>query len=485
MALLAGGVAACGSVVFPGEWRRALALDLAAAAIGVVAGLILASMLAFRGDDWVGPVCIGLGCAGVARFAVTGRASRVLASWPVRVLVVCLAGWALLFDVGPLGYILLPAMQSMRAQFLLAGVPVALAGALLAAGALWLGSAFAGGSAGRGNVVVNLGVVGAAVVAVFVAAVVVVAVWPSGLRTGLRLARQSPMAVVWSPDGTTLAVRGNDKVSLYDATTLRLKAGPWSSGPGIGVAWSPDGKTLAAATGQSVDLWDVERATKTAELLVDGNSWLVAWSPDGRKLCVSSSVGKVEFWSVAGRRRLAEFKTLTADATAIAWRPKADLLVAGDDVSAISSFASTSWESGTVVRSPFAAESMTKFSGGVDSMAWSPDGKLLAVGSESDLYVLDGDTGSKRASFSGPHEGYPLSWSADGTTIATADFFGIELYDVASGAFQEVPLPWGVHPDGFAWGPEGKVAAVYSSSFALEQTWSSVVWIWDLTDAVK
>ena len=59
-------------------------------------------------------------------------------------------------------------------------------------------------------------------------------------------------AIAWSPDGTTVATGGHDKVlRFWDSTTGAPKGLPRIMGSHVGlIAYSPDGRTIAVATGR-------------------------------------------------------------------------------------------------------------------------------------------------------------------------------------------------------------------------------------------
>ncbi len=102
--------------------------------------------------------------------------------------------------------------------------------------------------------------------------------------------RRSLSQLVYSPDGSRLAV-GSDKglVEMIDTTDGKTQA-TWSTGTAktITIAWSPDGKRLAVADRESMlRLYDADSQKLTA-------SWkaplpfpeALAWSPDGKTLAI-------------------------------------------------------------------------------------------------------------------------------------------------------------------------------------------------------
>ncbi len=85
--------------------------------------------------------------------------------------------------------------------------------------------------------------------------------------------------------------------------------------------------------------------------------------------------------------------------------------------------------------------------GAIASLAWSPDGRRIAVGGAApEVNVYDAETGERVAQCQGHTAGiYTLAFSPDSSALAAAGFDGtVRLYDVASGklnkAFAPVPL---------------------------------------------
>jgi WD40 repeat protein len=121
-----------------------------------------------------------------------------------------------------------------------------------------------------------------------------------------KFVRGATSQLVWSPDGSTLAVGGGfayvpqsdlTGVWLYNLDQLQDKPHlleiDYQGHSGLSaasVAFSPDGRLLAAgATDYTVRLWDVESGEQIAVLPVHGDIVdAVAFSPDGKLLASGS-----------------------------------------------------------------------------------------------------------------------------------------------------------------------------------------------------
>jgi WD40 repeat protein len=84
--------------------------------------------------------------------------------------------------------------------------------------------------------------------------------------------------------------------------------------------------------------------------------------------------------------------------------------------------------------------------GAIFALAWSPDGKRIAVaGAAPEVNVYDSETGARVAACTGHTAGiYTVAFSPDSATLATGGFDGkVRLYDAGSGQLKKafVPVP--------------------------------------------
>ena len=131
------------------------------------------------------------------------------------------------------------------------------------------------------------------------------AVWNSttGRRT-LPLAFRDPhgvYGVVFSPDGTRLAIRDGGLVHVIDSVTreeLVTLAG--HAGGVLGVAFSRDGSRLATGgTDGTARIWNASSGAQLLQLEGhEGTVALVDFSPDGTRLLTGGSDGTARVWDV-------------------------------------------------------------------------------------------------------------------------------------------------------------------------------------------
>ena len=239
-------------------------------------------------------------------------------------------------------------------------------------------------------------------------------------------------SVAFSPDGRTLAAGSTDKtVHLWDVSDPAhpVTLGKPLTGPAKGVysvAFSPDGRTLAAGSQDNkVWLWKVATPARPRPdgSLTGATDWVnaVAFSPDGRSLAAGSSDDRVLVWNVATGALTATMPQ-PQPVTSLAW-DGAGHLVAGDADGMV-----RNWNLPTPVLAA---------GGPVNSVAYSPGSRLLAVGGDSGLQVWNPATRRQLAAAPGP-----------AGTIVNAVAFSPVGTSLAAGYGDGMIQLWRVAPDG-------------------------------------
>jgi WD40 repeat protein len=254
------------------------------------------------------------------------------------------------------------------------------------------------------------------------------------------------LSVAFSPDGKSLATGSEDKtIKLWDlssGTELRTLTG--HSDRIYSLAFSPDGKTLASGAGDgTIKLWDVTNGTELRTLLEhSGEVFSLAFSPDGKTLASGAGDGTIKLWDVTNRT---ELHTLTGHSSAVesvVFSPDGKTLASGSGrtlghinedktLKLLKDKTIKLWDvsSGTELRT------FTGHSSGVLSVAFSPDGKTLASGSEDHTIKLWEVESGRERTLSG-HTGWvhSVAFSPDGKTLASGSGdTKIKLWDVQSG----------------------------------------------------
>jgi len=239
----------------------------------------------------------------------------------------------------------------------------------------------------------------------------------------------------FSPDGTHLAIAGNDEaIRIWDLTSLpsepKLENRIDIAGVVLdGMFYSPDGVRLAAG-GQDgyVRVWEA-RSGELQLILAGqaGSSWPLAFSRDQKRLYTSSGLSIME-WDISPGREL-----LTLP-------------------------------------------------GRIGSMPFSPDGKRLAlIGADHTISIVDSQTGAVIVPPWQAHTDWieEVVWSPNGLRLATCSGYfnyikndnSARIWEAATGGLvKDLSVDWGFTT--LAWSPD-------SSRLAASNFYSSTAFIWD------
>ena len=289
-----------------------------------------------------------------------------------------------------------------------------------------------------------------------------------------------------SPDGETLAVLRTEhsRILFYSTMTDRLVD---SLDPGLdrsfGLAWSPDGNQIAVSgeiddthsipLSYDIVIWDLETKREAARQ-TNALATSVAWSPTAPLIALASRIDSAVIWDF-------ERDTVTQigrEAEVLAWKPDGSALVGSWETS-------YGWiwyeETDRLVVSP------QRYS--FDALAWSPDGRFLALSSSTvGQYVYDvvehPDTLFSLDASVFHFVDAPVSslaWSPIDNYLAAASRWGLVLWDVQAG-FEATTFfytgntpPFAGNIPAFvdvAWMPDGETLLALSDS--------GTIYTWDI-----
>jgi WD40 repeat protein len=247
-------------------------------------------------------------------------------------------------------------------------------------------------------------------------------------------------------DGRLLAVPSGDNILLFDAPTgtlLRTLTGHTSGA--CRPAFSPDGKRLASGSGNFIlRVWDV--ASGREELTLTGHQlwvWCVAFSPDGKRLVSADARGTVKVWDPQGEL-LSTFAGHTGGVHHLAFSPDGKRLATASHDGTCKIWDPDDWKEVRTLPG-----NGTLFS----SVAWSPDGRLLAGGGDGQVIVWNADTYEVLHNLKDTAGSGLLAFTPDGRTLLTAahvrpkgERHAFTRWDVMTGTPQtscELPLRGG------------------------------------------
>jgi eukaryotic-like serine/threonine-protein kinase len=175
-------------------------------------------------------------------------------------------------------------------------------------------------------------------------------------------------------------------------------------------AWSPNGMRIASASSDgTVQVWDAKtgKTVRTYTHPETRSVYSVAWSHDNTRIASLSSSNSDDFetlqvWEVNTGQPLFTYRSSASD--------------------------TVTYDNGTL-------QVITKGTGGVQAIAWSPDGtRIVSTGFDGMVRVWNVNTGQTLLNlpFKGSHP-QPVIWSPDGTWIASGYGTEIRVWNATTG----------------------------------------------------
>ncbi len=306
-----------------------------------------------------------------------------------------------------------------------------------------------------------------------------IGVWLHDARTGEELDlitgghTDRVYAAAYSPDGETIATISRDKtVRLWDIQTRKNIKTLKGHTEGISsIAYSLDGKTIATGSAdRTVRLWSARTGQNIKTL--EGHNYVinsVKYSPDSDTLVSTSRDGTVRFWDVLTGRPL---KTLTGYSYPITYSPGGDTLLitsclerimySPDDdtvTEIISSEPETVYILNMDAEQPL--RPLTTLNT-VDCIAYSPDGKMVAIGSEGVVQLWDTHAEQPiKSLIKRTVSPKCIAFSADSKTIAIGYSDGtMQWWSVGTGEHTKTFTGYISNQGPIEYAPDGKTIAI-------------------------
>ncbi len=245
----------------------------------------------------------------------------------------------------------------------------------------------------------------------------------------------SVSCLAFAADGKRAVSGGEDgTLRVWDTATgreLRCIEGP--AGSGSAVVFSPDGKSLAAARERTLHLWDAESGREVRQFR--GHTDLVqclVFSPDGRWIASGGRERCLRLWDAATGREVRTFGGHSGGVHALAFSRDGRRLTSGGRDGAVRVWDTESGrELGT----------LEGHAGEVYSLAPSGNDKLAAGTAKGIVIIWDLNSGKETQRLAAAEGAIvALQWAADGRCLLTgasqhhaATAAPLRVWDVASG----------------------------------------------------
>lgn len=291
--------------------------------------------------------------------------------------------------------------------------------------------------------------------------------------------------LTFSPNGDVLASHrySSGEVNIWDVDT-GLEVNTLKSAHSVvdSIVFSPDGHTLAIASSQlmggDVELWDLENKQIARSFpyelpfvnIYDSGS--VAFSPDGSLATTWWSSVLVHDVDNGHILQVLDLEPTTNPNTSNSWlwtfSSDGNLFIFGTD-NIVEIWSVESGQKINIIQG---------FDGEVLSLAISPDGKIVAIGttsSENPVQLWDVSSGMEKQRFGGRFMVTIVAFSPDGTLLAVGNLQGnLELYDVSTGQMvKRIETP-SSRVDSIAFSPDGKIIATAGGDTKIR--------LWDISD---
>ncbi|MCG9128052.1 sigma-70 family RNA polymerase sigma factor [Candidatus Poribacteria bacterium] len=221
--------------------------------------------------------------------------------------------------------------------------------------------------------------------------------------------------ILYSPDGSTLAVAGKIGLWLYDTSTYEvIDMIPLESTEFNCLAYSVDGIFFAAGDRQgTIHLVNKETGNKTE--INAHTSWVngLSFNPEGTILASAGRDYIIQLWDVNTGEHIKTLLRTNSEIQCITFSPDGETLASGEN-NVIRFFDIDSGNEKT----------LNAHSSWVDDLSYSPDGKsILSISDPKEIFLWDVNTLQKKI-LDGPVEGFPTSvdFNPDGRIIATGSW---------------------------------------------------------------
>ena len=282
--------------------------------------------------------------------------------------------------------------------------------------------------------------------------------------------------VAFSPDGKTLLCYGGESLTLWDAKTSSLKHVLEHPSRLHSVDFSPDGKTITtqAMGDTSVHLWAVSTGEHIRTLTGHtGAFYSVIFSPDGKTFATGREDKTIRLWDVSIGEHIRTLTGHTRDIHSVMFSPDGKTITTGSYDGTL-----RVWGANTGIHT----HTLTGHTDRIVNIAFSRKGRTLATAcGHGMLRLWDVSTGEHRRTLfldrdADPHIFPSVAFSPDGKVLATAsrsdNHHAFHFWDVKTGKRTRTFTGHTDRVYSVAFSPDGKVLATGSED--------GTVLLWDV-----
>ena len=261
-------------------------------------------------------------------------------------------------------------------------------------------------------------------------------------------------SISWRADSSQFASLGKDgTVKIWDVENdevdRRLRGHTnWVNG----IEWSPDGsRIVSCGNDKTIRIWDAHSHEELAVLRGHiGRVYSVTWSSDGKRLASYSKDGTARVWGADSGEEISKFDSKFEAGTILDWLGREELLISlGEDNKLLIRHSS----SGEIER-----EIKLDYDQKTAILAVHQSSGRVVIRSDRSLIIYDLERGRELQRIeSGIGFPYTVAWSPDGKVIAAATSdHKIGLWDVESGKLMHVLQGHTNRTESLAWHPSGR-----------------------------
>ena len=233
----------------------------------------------------------------------------------------------------------------------------------------------------------------------------------------LQIGVELVWTVRFTPDGRFFATANSDgSTRLWESEKGRPLTVLWShTGQVKALAFTPDGRQLATGgADRSVRLWDMRGQPQKFRPNVEGGLRRGQFSNDGTAFATISSAGAAHFWQLADASRFPHYTIEGQGLTSIAFSPNGKLIATGARDGNLKIIESKT----------FRVLSDTETGVEINQLAFNPDGTHLAASSNDERILIfdvsNGNSFTRLNSIAG--RASTLRFSSDGGRLITGSF---------------------------------------------------------------